>query len=366
MPFKMEEYRRGGRYSVARLNNEVTTGQEGIELVESRDYVDEKTGLPGRYTKKVYHLESRVPGWVKLLAPSSALKLDEESWDAFPSCKTVITNRFFGERFSLTIESNHFDMDRGDKENALDLSAEQLAKRVVSIVDIGADQPTDKKEYKESEDPRLVASQKHSERFQPLTEGWKDRTETYMCCYKVVTILFKIWGVQGKGENFLMDMESQIFLKFHKEIFCWLDDWFGLSMDEIIATEQKFYGAMSDKLDVPEGEEASSSKKKDKKAKKVPASAPVSTAHSVSSSAAPTPIASPRPGASPDEPSSDKPRKRTKKTRETEEASTEPSSDATSETSEEDAPREKKSKKKSKRPTEVPEEQPQEIAVKAE
>lgn len=353
---------------MARINNEVTTGQEGIELLESRDYVDEKSGLPGRYTKKVYHLESRVPGWVKLLAPSSALKLDEESWDAFPSCKTVITNRFFGERFSLTIESKHFDMDKGEKENALELSEEQLAKRVVSMVDIGADQPTDKKEYKESEDPRIVESKKHSERFQPLTEGWKDRTETYMCCYKVVTVLFKIWGVQGKGESFLMDMESQIFLKFHKEIFCWLDDWFGLSMDEIIATEKNFYEAMSDRLDVPEGEEASSSKKKDKKKdKKVSASAPVSSAPSATSSAAPTPIASPGPYSHPDEPDTDKPRKRSKKAKETEDASSEPALDATSEASEEVVtPREKKSKKKSKRTTEVPEEQPQEIAVEAE
>lgn len=252
---------------MARLNSEVTTGAEGIELVESKDYVDEATGNPGRYTKKVYHLESRVPGWVKLLAPSSALKLDEESWDAFPSCKTVITNRFFGERFQLTIESRHFDMDRGEQENALDLSEDQLKKRVVSMVDIGADQPTDKNEYKESEDPRLFKSEKFDEQFQPLTEGWKERVDPYMCCYKVVTILFKIWGVQGKGESFLMDMESQIFLKFHKEIFCWLDDWYGLSVDEIIAKEKSFYDAMEDVLSVDDDGQDGEGSKKDKKKK---------------------------------------------------------------------------------------------------
>ena len=105
---------------MARINHEVTTGQEGIELLESRDYVDEKTGAPGRYTKKVYHLESRVPGWVKLLAPSSALKLDEESWDAFPSCKTVIinkkktagTSKILGSRCSQnTLGKDHLDSE---------------------------------------------------------------------------------------------------------------------------------------------------------------------------------------------------------------------------------------------------------------
>jgi hypothetical protein len=284
---------------VARLNSEVTTGAEGIELVETKDYVDEKTGLPGRYTKKVYHLESKVPGWVKLLAPASALKLDEESWDAFPSCKTVITNRFFGERFSLTIESNHFDMDQGDRENALDLSADVLKKRLVHMVDIGADQPTDKNEYKESEDPRLYEPKKYGERFQPLKEGWKEKTETYMCCYKVVTILFKIWGVQGKGESFLMDMEGQIFLKFHKEIFSWLEDWFGLSMDEILANEKKFYEGMSERLEVDEDGE--SGKKKSKKSKKQtaassePASASSSASSSTVVSEAPSAASSPGP-----------------------------------------------------------------------
>lgn len=350
MPFKMDEYRRGARYSVARINNEVTTGAEGIELVESKEYVDEKTGLPGRYTKKVYHLESRVPGWVKLLAPSSALKLDEESWDAFPYCKTIITNRFFGERFSLTIESRHFDMDKGERENALELSEELLAKRVVSMVDIGADQPTDKNEYKESEDPRLVESKKHSERFKPLKEGWKEETETYMCCYKVVTILFKIWGVQGKGESFLMDMESQIFLKFHKEIFCWLDDWFGLSLDEIIATEKNFYDSMSDRLEAVDADgKPTKSKKKDKKSKKTSDSPSSSSASSsATSSAAPTPITSPIPGSSDSSEPSSRTSKRSKTT-ETDDVS----SEATSETSEsvESTPTTEKKSKKSKKAT---------------
>jgi len=281
----------GARYSVARLNAEVTTGKEGIELVESKDYVDEKTGVSGRYTKKVYHLESRVPGWVKLLAPASALKLDEESWDAFPSSKTVITNRFFGERFSLSIESRHFDMDKGERENALELPEDVLKKRVVQSLDIGVDQPTDKNEYKESEDPRLLDSKNFADKYKPLSDGWKDRADPYMCCYKVVTILFKIWGVQGKGENFLMDMEGQIFLKFHKEIFCWLDDWYGLSMEEVIAREAKFYGDMEDKLEVEEGQEAEDKKKKAKKGKKGAAAGAVGV-EEVSASAPTSPLPS--------------------------------------------------------------------------
>ena len=253
---------------MARLNSEVTTNAEGIELVESKDYVDEKSGVPGRYTRKVYHLESRVPGWVKFLAPSSALKLDEESWDAFPNCKTVITNRFFGERFSLTIESAHFNDDKGDRENALELDEERLKKRVVQRWDIGADQPTDKKEYKESEDPRLFDSKNFADKYGPLTEGWQEKADPHMCCYKVVTILFKVFGAQTKGESFLMDMEGQIFLKFHKEIFCWLDDWYGLSLEEIVASETKFYDAMGDRLDVDEEGEEGEKKKKKKKDKK--------------------------------------------------------------------------------------------------
>ena len=47
----------------------------------------------GQYTHKIYHLATRVPGFIRLLAPASALLIDEKAWNAYPYCKTVMTNQ---------------------------------------------------------------------------------------------------------------------------------------------------------------------------------------------------------------------------------------------------------------------------------
>lgn len=38
----------------------------------------------------------------------------------------------------------------------------------------------------------------------PLKAGWKEDTKPLMCCYKLVTVKAKVWGLQGKLEDFIM------------------------------------------------------------------------------------------------------------------------------------------------------------------
>lgn len=47
----------------------------------------------GQYTYKIYHLASKVPTFIRLLAPKGALEIHEEAWNAYPYCRTVITVR---------------------------------------------------------------------------------------------------------------------------------------------------------------------------------------------------------------------------------------------------------------------------------
>jgi len=44
MPFTLEEYKRGQKYSVARTSNENTSSAEGIELLENKpcEWIDPK------------------------------------------------------------------------------------------------------------------------------------------------------------------------------------------------------------------------------------------------------------------------------------------------------------------------------------
>lgn len=45
----------------------------------------------GQYTHKIYHVASKVPGYVRLLAPKGSLEIHEEAWNAYPYARTIIT-----------------------------------------------------------------------------------------------------------------------------------------------------------------------------------------------------------------------------------------------------------------------------------
>ena len=53
------------------------------------------------------------------------------------------------------------------------------------------------------------------------------------CCYKLLRAKFKWFGIQTRVENLIMHQEERIFRYFHRQLFCWMDEWYGLSMQDI-------------------------------------------------------------------------------------------------------------------------------------
>jgi len=242
LPLTVEEYRVGQLYSVAKTSSQQTTGGEGVEVLKNEPYANE-TG-EGQYTEKIYHLGQSLPGWLKAIIPSSALKLEERAWNAYPYCKTVISSPFLGEKFTFIIESRHAD-DDGSQPNPHGLDEKQIKAREVDVIDMGIDK-VEKKDYKKEEDPTLVRSEKANRG--PLFEGWAKSFKPIMCAYKLVTVEFKVFGVQGKVERFMMDMERNIFLKFHRQVYCWLDEWFGWTMEDVRRYEDQTKKDLENKL----------------------------------------------------------------------------------------------------------------------
>lgn len=88
-----------------------------------------------------------------------------------------------------------------------------------------------------------------------------------MCAYKLVTVKFRWWGLQTKVENFIhrvntagrrpllpvrrftsfsetlgsssAQQEKRIFTNFHRQLFCWIDRWVGLTMEDIRRMEEE-------------------------------------------------------------------------------------------------------------------------------
>uniref|UniRef100_A0A914Q8M4 Phosphatidylinositol transfer protein n=1 Tax=Panagrolaimus davidi TaxID=227884 RepID=A0A914Q8M4_9BILA len=149
LPLEVSEYQRGQLFSVAEASKNETGGGEGVEILKQEAFTSAEIRpgqtLSGVYTHKLYHLKSKMPWIVRKLFPESAMVLDEECWNAYPYCKTVITNPGYMKKdFYIIIETIHVQ-DDGTSENALNAPKEVLKQREVVVLDIYQDVHLNKK-----------------------------------------------------------------------------------------------------------------------------------------------------------------------------------------------------------------------------
>ncbi|BFZ18464.1 hypothetical protein BsWGS_21503 [Bradybaena similaris] len=246
LPMSVDEYHIGQLYSVAQASKNETGGGEGVE-VKVNEAFDERTHVPspklcangrdftqGQYTHKIYHLSSKVPSFVRMLAPKGSLEIHEKAWNAYPYCRTIVTNPDFMKLdFYIMIESFHAP-DSGNTYNIHGLTGRDLSVREVVKIDIANDKVAPK-DYKPEWDPCLVGSPKAGRPPLPRdkTGEWMNKVQPVMCCYKVVKVWFKWFGLQKRMESFALLQEERLFLNFHRQVVCWTDEFYGLTMDDI-------------------------------------------------------------------------------------------------------------------------------------
>ncbi|CAD5222182.1 unnamed protein product [Bursaphelenchus xylophilus] len=235
MPLSVDEYQRGQLYSVSEASKNETGGGEGVEILKQEPFTSDKVRpgqtLSGMYTYKIYNLKSKMPWIFKKLLPEEAGFLHEESWNAYPYCKTVVTNPgYMKGNFSVVIESIHL-ADNGSTENALGIGKDELKKREVVMLDIWSEEYLVPRDTKPETNPRTFKSTKTGRG--PLVEGWQNNTQPLMCCYKLCRVHFKWFGLQSKVERTAHKNYPRLFTKFHREIFCWIDAWYELTLEEI-------------------------------------------------------------------------------------------------------------------------------------
>uniref|UniRef100_A0A8C8DXI3 Phosphatidylinositol transfer protein beta isoform n=1 Tax=Oryzias sinensis TaxID=183150 RepID=A0A8C8DXI3_9TELE len=225
-------YQVGQLFSVAEASKNETGGGEGIEVLKNEPY--EKDGEKGQYTHKIYHIQSKVPAFVRLFAPEGSLVFHEKAWNAYPYCRTsespltcliiFLLNRLTFSRITFAVFLNVHNLDASTWKNV-----------TVVPIDI-ADRSQVSNDYKPDEDPAKFKSAKTGRG--PLGPDWKKELVSNaecprMCAYKLVTVKFKWWGLQTKVENFIQEQEKRIFNNFHRQLFCWIDKWVELTMDDI-------------------------------------------------------------------------------------------------------------------------------------
>jgi len=238
MPVTVEEYKIAQIYMTAKTQSmeaEQPNGA-GVEILENTQCVHPTMG-PGIYTKKHYHIERRFPGWLRAIAPKSGMTLVETAHNCYPHVVTELRLPLF-HKFLMRVETIHAQ-DRGDSFNIHKLDDKKLKQREIVYVDISEkdDHHKKKKMYdKDNTDPRTFKSVRTGRG--PLVGNWQSSSEPVMCAYKLVTCEFDYWPFQHKIEEFMHSYERSIFLNANRSMFCWMDEWHGLSVEQVRIYEE--------------------------------------------------------------------------------------------------------------------------------
>eukprot|EP00118_Oscarella_pearsei_P017784 m.178799 g.178799 ORF g.178799 m.178799 type:complete len:649 (+) comp39191_c0_seq2:97-2043(+) len=243
MPLSVEEYRIAQLYMIQKKSREDSKGAGSrVEILVNEPYKNGPGETDGQYTDKIYHVGSHLPGWIKAILPKTALRVEEEAWNAYPYTKTRFTCPFV-EKFSIEIETKYFN-DAGTQDNVFRLSPADLKRRKIDVMDVVLDK-VPASSYKEEEDPKLFHSEKSGRG--PLTEDWLDRPhQQVMCAYKLCKVEFRYWGVQNRIERFIDDVAlRRTMVVAHRQAWCWQDEWWGLTMADIRRLENATQASLS-------------------------------------------------------------------------------------------------------------------------
>ncbi|XP_034396536.1 membrane-associated phosphatidylinositol transfer protein 2-like isoform X1 [Cyclopterus lumpus] len=250
MPMSVEEYRIAQLYMIQKKSRDESCGEgSGVEILENKPYTDGPGGT-GQYTHKVYHIGMHIPSWFRSILPKAALRVEEESWNAYPYTRTRYTCPFV-EKFSIDIET-YYKPDTGNQADVFNMSAVEKRQRTIDPIDIVTD-PMLPYEYKAEEDTRLFKSAKTQRG--PLQDDWIEEYNNnpgktpIMCAYKLCKVEFRYWGMQSKIERFIHDVGlRKVMVRAHRQAWCWQDEWYGLTMEDIRQLELETQLALATKM----------------------------------------------------------------------------------------------------------------------
>ncbi|CAI5438507.1 unnamed protein product [Caenorhabditis angaria] len=249
LPLSVDEFHRGQLYAISACSRNETGGGEGVEFLKQEEFTSDELlkgkTVSGIYTYKIYRLRSKAPWILQKILPPAAFEIHEESWNAYPYCKTILTNPgYMKENFKQIIETIHLP-DNGSTENPLNASK----KREIINVDICDSEALGKSASDESNDPLTFESEKASRG--PLEENWTEETEPIMCAYKLVSIHFKWTGFQTLVEKTVHKQYPRVFGIFHRDAYLLIDEWFEMTMEEIREYEEETAEILKKQINEP-------------------------------------------------------------------------------------------------------------------
>lgn len=139
---------------------------------------------------------------------------------------------FLGDSFHLSIESRYIANDTGDTDNALKLCEKELESREVVNLNIASDELLN---MTPETDVRQFQSKKHVHPMLDEAGAWIRSASPMMCCYRVARLDVCTKGLPGsriEGWGHRHGLQAA-FLHYNRQVFCWMDSWFGLRVSDV-------------------------------------------------------------------------------------------------------------------------------------
>lgn len=235
-PCTLAEYRVGMLYMISRATDEenrASSGSDIISVVKREKYYDNVRGVYGVYTEKLCHVRNLLPFFIKVFIPPDRCVLVEKAWNAFPyHCLTLYEAPFFGDNFHLSIESTYVQEGHEFQHNAFNVDERELDLRQVVTLNIASDQQlhmpldADVRKFRPKSTSRPILDE----------DGiWMRTAHPIMHCYKLCRFDFNVKGMPGRriekwGHKHGLEYA---FLRFNRQVFCWMDSWFGLDIADV-------------------------------------------------------------------------------------------------------------------------------------
>ncbi len=225
LPYSLDEFLIGYRWSIAESSILETGGGEGIQILGEPKFDSSEHGT-GEYIHKILYLETKAPPIFEAMA-GGIFKVHEKSWFTSTGVTTEYTEkRVMGDAFGMTIRSKFVDGDDCQQNNVLPESG--------SVDVIQVDFTTDIPEEQEW-DPTQCSSEKLNRG--PLRSDWQS-DQPHMCVYSYVEVEFDWAIMQQVVEARAIDVYQSLLEKFYRQMFCWADDWADLSEKDVEGKER--------------------------------------------------------------------------------------------------------------------------------
>jgi len=200
-------------------------------------------GEDGLYRKVLCSNDSRTPGFIRTIAPAGSLDMYEESWTCLSHQKCVLTNGYLKDKMTIKITTK-YRPDTGNSENVHNLpfsKQKNIEREVIDIANV-IDTASSGGDRVKAMDPATFVSAKTgrgklgrnwvSETLASnggkQVDGSEYGTTPLMCCYIMVEVEVKIFGLQSKLEKNIQTQTKRLLTENFRQMLFSIDTWYGV------------------------------------------------------------------------------------------------------------------------------------------